>query len=135
MIFVDTGPIVARYLEDDQHHEVAEAVWDRLERNKERFALSSLVLAESLNLLSQRAEPAFAASKGRLLLGSEMFRLLRPDLEHEAQALWMMSKFTDQKVGFTDCVSFALMRAHRIHRAFTFDRHFDILGFERFPLS
>ncbi len=135
MIFVDAGPILARYLEDDQYHEVALAAWDRLERNGERFVLSSLVLAESLNLLAQRADPAFSASKGRHLLGSEMFRVLRPELEHEAQALWMMSKFSDQKVGFTDCVSFALMKAHGIRRAFTFDRHFDLLGFERFPLS
>ncbi|MEP7010884.1 MAG: PIN domain-containing protein [Acidobacteriota bacterium] len=135
MIFVDTGPLVARYLKNDQLHGVAVAIWHELERGRESFALSSLVLAETLNLLSQRADPGFAARKGRKLIGSNSFRLFRPNLEEEANALWMMEKFSDQEVGFTDCVSFALMKTHRIRRVFTFDRHFDIPGFERFPLS
>ena len=39
----------------------------------------------------------------------------------------------DQEVSFTDCVSFALMREAGIRRAFSFDRHFDLLGFQRSP--
>jgi predicted nucleic acid-binding protein len=35
----------------------------------------------------------------------------------------------DQSIGFVDCLSFALMRRHRIPAAFTFDRHFELAGF------
>jgi predicted nucleic acid-binding protein len=31
---------------------------------------------------------------------------------------------------FVDCLSFALMRRHRIKTAFAFDRHFEIAGFK-----
>jgi len=42
-------------------------------------------------------------------------------------------KYADQDVSFTDCVCFALMRAHNIQRVFTFDRHFRLAGFESIP--
>jgi predicted nucleic acid-binding protein len=50
--------------------------------------------------------------------------------EDELDALRWMRKYADQRVTFVDCVSFALMRRHRIRAAFTFDRHFKQAGFE-----
>jgi hypothetical protein len=58
---------------------------------------------------------------------------LRSDAEDGLAALDLFARFADQKVGFTDCASFALMRRHRLSRAFTFDRHFLAAGFEVFP--
>ena len=51
----------------------------------------------------------------------------------EKRALGFFEKFADQDVSFTDCVSFALMNQHDIERAFTFDRHFALAGFEVWP--
>lgn len=48
-------------------------------------------------------------------------------------ALEQFTKLADQRVSFTDCVSFALMRRHRVRHAFTFDRHFEAAGFEIWP--
>ena len=48
----------------------------------------------------------------------------------ELDAILWMRKYADQDISFTDCVSFALMRRHRIRAAFTFDRHFKLAGFE-----
>jgi predicted nucleic acid-binding protein len=45
----------------------------------------------------------------------------------------LFAKFADQRVSFTDCVSFILMRRHRLARAFTFDRHFGDAGFGVMP--
>jgi predicted nucleic acid-binding protein len=39
------------------------------------------------------------------------------------------TQFADQRIGLTDCVSFAIMRRHKIRTAFTFDRHFRLAGF------
>jgi predicted nucleic acid-binding protein len=41
--------------------------------------------------------------------------------------------FGDQAVSFTDALSFAVMRRMRIERAFSFDRHFALAGFELWP--
>ncbi len=41
-----------------------------------------------------------------------------------------MEQFADQAIGYTDCVSFVLMRKHRFERVFGFDRHFRVAGFE-----
>jgi predicted nucleic acid-binding protein len=45
----------------------------------------------------------------------------------------LFRKFADQKVSFTDCVSFVLMRKQRLTRAFSFDRHYEQAGFEIWP--
>jgi len=36
-------------------------------------------------------------------------------------------------VSFADCVSFVLMKNHRLKRAFTFDHHFALAGFAMLP--
>lgn len=59
--------------------------------------------------------------------------MLRPTVEDEVDALRGFAKFADQRVSFTDCVSFALMRRHRIAKAFAFDQHFEYAGFTRWP--
>jgi len=59
--------------------------------------------------------------------------ILRPDHDDELEALKLFRKHGDQKVSFTDCVSFALMRRHDIPRTFGFDQHFVHAGFELWP--
>ena len=48
-------------------------------------------------------------------------------------ALERMHKLADQKVGFTDAISFVLMSRHGLTTAFTFDRHFEDAGFLVWP--
>ena len=47
--------------------------------------------------------------------------------------LELFRRFADQKVSYTDCVSFVLMRRYAIVRAFAFDRHFIQAGFDLWP--
>jgi len=42
-------------------------------------------------------------------------------------------KYADQKVSFTDCISFAMMKRLQIKQVFTFDYHFSLAGFDVFP--
>ncbi len=41
----------------------------------------------------------------------------------------LFEKYADQRVSFTDCISFVLMRRHKIRQVFSFDRHFELAGF------
>ncbi|MEW6489875.1 MAG: type II toxin-antitoxin system VapC family toxin [Thermodesulfobacteriota bacterium] len=133
MIFIDTGPFLARHIERDQHHRTAVAAWRRLAGDGRRCATSNFVLDETFTLLGRRAGYAFAADRARGLLASPSLLILRPVPEDEVQAVELLEKFADQEVSFTDCISFVLMRRHRIRCAFAFDRHFERAGFQVWP--
>jgi len=48
----------------------------------------------------------------------------------ELRALALFKKYADQKISFTDCISFAIMQRLHIQKVFGFDRHFRFLGFD-----
>jgi hypothetical protein len=131
MTFIDTGAFLARYLPNDQHHRVATALWNKIRTTQERCLTSNFVLDETITLLARRASYLFAAEKARLIYASSALEILRPDSPAELAALDWFEKFADQKVSFTDCVSFALMREAGIQTAFAFDSHFERAGFKK----
>lgn len=52
-----------------------------------------------------------------------------PDIE---RAAWdILARYDTAGFSFTDCVSFAVVQSLGIKKAFTFDKHYDMLGFER----
>ncbi len=133
MIFVDTGAFLARYLSKDQFHARSTRAWKTLERTRTALCTSSFVLDETFTLLARRASYEFAAARAEAVYASKVLTILRPDSADEAAALSLFRKLADQEVSFTDCVSFALMKRHRLSRAFTFDRHFGTAGFTVWP--
>ncbi len=48
-------------------------------------------------------------------------------------ALGTLEKYSDQRLTFTDCLSFGAMKARRIERVFGFDEDFRIAGFLLVP--
>ena len=51
-----------------------------------------------------------------------------PSAEDELVSLKLFEKYADQKISFTDCVSFTLTRKVGLNRVFTFDKHFRWAG-------
>ncbi len=135
MIFIDTGAFLARSIAEDRLHARAVAGWDRLTQERAAAFTSTLVLSETFTLLARRAGYAFAAERARHILDSGALTILRPSERQDREALVLFEKFADQGVSFADCASFALMRHHRIKRAFSFDRHFSMAGFDLWPDS
>ena len=133
MIFVDTGAFLARHVSHDQLHAKARRAWKDLEKAKSPLFTSSFVLDETFTLLARRTSYAFAADRAEAVYASRVLTILRPDAADEQSALSLFRKLADQEVSFTDCVSFALMRRHKIARAFTFDRHCAVAGFAVWP--
>lgn len=86
-----------------------------------------------ITLLARRAGYAFAAQRARVIYSSNIISILRPTVEDEAAGIELFDKYSDQSVSFTDCISFVLMRTRKIKRVFSFDRHFEILGFDLLP--
>ena len=133
MMFVDTGAWVARHHRRDQHHREAVEGWRQIEHERPPLYTSSFVIGEVATLLSRRAGSRFAVERVRRIYESTAIHILRPESHDEIAALGWMNRYADQRIGFTDCVSFVLMKQHGLQRAFTFDRHFEIVGFERWP--
>jgi len=133
VIFVDTGPFLARHVAKDQFHVKATRAWKAAAESGASLPTSSFVLDETFTLLGRHTSYAFAADRAEATLASRVLTILRPDLRDETTALALFRKLADQEVSFTDCISFALMRRQRISRAFTFDRHFEDAGFTIWP--
>jgi predicted nucleic acid-binding protein len=135
MIFIDTGAFLARYLVKDQFHQRAKSAWSELIRLDWKCYTSDYVLDETFTLLARRSNYPFAVERARAIMTSDTLHILRPSYKDELEALVFFEKLADQKISYTDCISFVLMRAHRIDRAFSFDRHFRDAGFERWPVE
>ncbi len=132
MIFVDAGAWIGLFNEDDQFHKKAMARWRKLTKSSPPLVTSNFVFGETMTFLARQCSYDYAVRQGRRILGLPGLTLLRPAEQEELTALDLMTKWADQEIGFVDCLSFALMRRYRIKVAFTFDRHFDLAGFEIF---
>ena len=130
MIFIDTGPFLARRLSRDPYSKEAITGWERLEKSNQRIATSNFILEELSTLLARRAGCAFSVHALREIYNSPRLTILRPDLQDEISALGIMEKIGDPDISFTDCLSFSLMHRCHIRQAFTFDRHFAKAGLE-----
>jgi predicted nucleic acid-binding protein len=133
VIFIDTGAFVARHLPRDQHHAAAVDGWAKLARHGWRCLTTNFVLDEAVTLLARRAGARFAADRARVMLTSERLTIVRPTADDELMAIDLLESFEDKAPSFTDCISFVTMRARRVQRAFTFDRHFREAGFVPWP--
>jgi hypothetical protein len=121
MIFIDTGAFLARYLSHDQYHTQATAAWERIRGQRETCFTTNFVLNEVFTLLGPtRAGNLFAAERAHNIYASKMIRILRPDHNAELQAVEILQKFADQRISFTDCVNFAIMRQERIKKGIFF---------------
>ncbi len=127
--YIDTGAFLARYLVKDQFHHSAVVKWNKLHKNKTKCVTSNFVLDEMITLLGRWGGESFSLEKACSIYQSESFVILRPDESDEMQALEFYKKFSDKKIGFTDCVSFALMKRNKLEKVFSYDRHFADAGF------
>lgn len=131
MIFIDTGPFLARWLPRDEHHRAALSVWENLPG--QALYTSGHVVDETITLLGRKTSYAFSADRAESIFKSTALEILYANTEDELEALRLFRKYADQEISFTDGISFALMRRHGIQTAFTFDRHFRLAGWKTIP--
>ncbi len=130
MIFIDSGAFIARHIRQDQHHAEATRLWYQLESDRLPCWTSNHVLDEVFTLLGRIAGNQFAHGRAQSIYDSRILSILRPDEGIEREALRYFLKYSDQKLSFTDSISFALMKRHGLKRAFAFDEHFRMAGFD-----
>lgn len=128
-LFVDTGPLIARYLKQDGKHAESLRIWSVLGKRRDvRLVTTGYVLAETCTLLARRAGNAFAAERSRNICSSSVV-VRYPGAKESAMALSLLHKFQDQGLSFADAVSFVVMEQEGIRDAVSFDSHFEMAGF------
>jgi predicted nucleic acid-binding protein len=137
MIFVDTGAWIA--LEDvhDKNHVVAAKFREELSAEKERFVTTSYVLDETytfllLNIGYEKA--VYFHDRATRMEESTLLEIIHITEQLEEEAWRIFERFNRDKMwSFTDCTSKAVMDLSRINVVFTFDDHFEQMGFRRRP--
>ncbi len=132
-VFIDTGAYYAAFFKRDQYREQALKVWQQLKQADVRTYTTNHIIDELATHLARTADYSFSAVKIEEIYDSEVM-IYRPSREAEKEAVELFRKYADQKVSFTDCLSFVYMKRLSIRTAFTFDRHFaDVVQFQVVP--
>jgi predicted nucleic acid-binding protein len=131
LVLVDTGAWLAAFHRRDQHHADAARILRRLRAERARLVVTDLILAELHLHLLHGFGPGPAAHHLLTLIEDPGIEQVFCDraLQRAAVDDWI-ERFADQAFTLTDAVSFAVMRARRIRTALTFDRDFQIAGFD-----
>lgn len=125
---------MAKEITADQHHEQAVEFWNRIRVEEPVIYSSEHILDEAATLLARRTSYAWSAEWGRDVLGAGV-HFLATEEGDLLEAFFLMKKFADQAVSFTDCISFVLMKKGGLRDVFGFDRHFASAGFRVWPNS
>ena len=130
LLFVDTSVWFAFVNRDDSRRSTV----GKLIRSFDgRLVTSNFVFDETVTLCRMRLGHAVAKDLGDALLSGDVADLLRALPEDEVAAWSLLRDRADQPYGFTDCVSFAMMRRLGIGAAATLDEDFRREGFEVLP--
>jgi uncharacterized protein len=132
-IFVDTGAFVAMVNPGDQFQKAAEEVWMELAMGMRPLISSDHVLDEVATAICRSQSPARAAQWVRLQWGAGLVRWIQPREEDLVLSADWLEKYSDQRINFTDALSFVLMSREKTEEVFTFDRHFTLAGFLAIP--
>jgi predicted nucleic acid-binding protein len=90
---------------------------------------TSLIVAEVQRFVLFRAGVQPAALILDRIDASPSVTVVFPDAEHHAAARRWLARLGDQRITYTDAVSFAVMQSHRCAAALSFDRDFVTAGF------
>jgi predicted nucleic acid-binding protein len=124
--FVDTSFYIARIMPRDQWHEKA----SRAVRPGLTFFTSAFVINETISLLQARGFFSAAIAFLREARLSQDISIIYPDAVMQSEGWDLFARWGPAGANAIDCVSFAVMRKLSIRKAFTFDDHFRVAGFD-----
>ena len=121
-VFLDTSAFYALADSGDLNHPRARAYLKVLSRSGGGLLTSTDVLDETITMVRFHLGHVAAVKIGEKLMASTWCRVIEVQQDTRDAAWALFVRYADQRFSFTDCTSFALMRAMRLSEAFTFDR-------------
>ena len=132
-LLADSAAWLALYDRSDKYHARARQAFRELAERKVNFVVTDYLIAESIMLIMRRAGHATAVMCGDWLLNSPRVRIMRADIDLWNETWRLFKRYNDKVFSFVDCLSFVVMRRERLVDAFTFDHHFEQMGFRLWP--
>lgn len=133
-LFVDTGAFIALTVGDDDNHPAAAAFYRDAKARGARFLTTNLVLCETMNYLRARVSHGVAVLFWESLKKSGHVEVIPVSTAKEEGGFTIFKQYADKRFSFTDCTSFAVMKALRLKKAFAFDKHLEQFeGITRLP--
>lgn len=148
-IFVDAGAFIALSVPSDRDNPAATRIYQDLGEQGATLLTTNHIVDETCTWFLRRVSDGHSmalrfgdlvARATALIDPSELkscsitpgrLTVLYTTPEIERAAWDIFSRYDTAGFSFTDCVSFAAMQALGITKAFTFDQHYDTMGFER----
>ena len=136
-MFVDTSAWDAIEDSKDTYHAAALRCKEELVQQRTRLYVTNFVLDECYTLLLANVGYArtvtFKNTIDQLRTGS-VLTVIHVSEEIERAAWEVFERFNqDKEWSFTDCTSKVVMESLGVTKVFTFDHHFDQMGFLRLP--
>jgi predicted nucleic acid-binding protein len=137
-VFVDTWAWYALADKADADHELAQLTNDELLDAGHTFVTTNFVLDETLTLIRYNVSHTAAVKFWQTLqklIAARLVILVRVGEDQEEAAWRIFERYADQEFSYTDCTSFAVMKALKLSRSFTSDSHFATMGFVVVPAA
>ncbi len=128
IVFIDTSAFYALMDGSDEFHEMAKQIMETLLKNDVSLTTSNYIIIEVMALLQSRL--GFEAADVFYEDILQLVSLLWIDQSTHEIAVELWRGLGRKKVSLVDCVSFMTMRQTKIHKTFSFDKHFSEQGFE-----
>ena len=127
VIFLDTSFVYALADEGDPNHERAKELFRQALESDEDLLTHNYILVESVALLQSRLRLDQAL---RFLRESEDFHIHWVTPQDHRQGVNLLKERGRRGLSLVDCVSFVVMRRHRVREALAFDPDFEREGFK-----
>ena len=149
LTFVDTGAFIALFDQPDHLHQQARETYATLAAARSALVTTNHVIDEACTWLLRHTrnghqmavhfgeavvKPASSLVADGLTpstISSTRLTIVYTTPAIERAAWDIFGRYETAGFSFTDCVSFATMEALGIKKAFTFDKHYDTMGFTR----
>lgn len=135
-IFVDTGAFYARADADDEHHETAHRLFDRIRSGDVAYRpilTSQSVLAEFATLALYKLGHGAAVRALNAIRTAESINVAPVDRATFATAAEQFEAYDDQDISFVDHTTALLAEERDVEHIFAFDDDFRTLGFTLVP--
>lgn len=133
-VFLDADLLVALHDLSDLLHKDALQYFEMMSIGNIKPYLSTDVVGEVLTMISQRV----GKSKALSLLNefrSGKYVIVHPDEQLVYKGEEIFRRVKSKNVSYSDCLSFAIMKAYAIEWVCSFDIHFKKQGFKRFGVD